>query len=149
IVLNPTWTLPASIIKNEVIPRMARNPKYLSHMRIRILDSKGRLVNPRRIDWASNEASEYTLRQVSGRKNSLGTLKIDMPNKDDVYMHDTPAKGHFVEDYRFLSHGCVRVDGIYDLAAWLLDGVKGSGGHAWDISAIEHAVAGGDKKTIR
>jgi murein L,D-transpeptidase YcbB/YkuD len=149
IILNPTWTLPASIIKNEVIPKMAKNPRYLSRMHIRILDRRGRSVNSHQIDWASNEATEYTLRQISGRKNSLGTLKIDMPNKDAVYMHDTPAKAHFAEDYRFLSHGCVRVDGVYDLAAWLLAGAKRSRDHAWDVAALEHAAAAGDKQTIK
>jgi L,D-transpeptidase YcbB len=112
IVANPTWTLPSSIIRNEIIPKMIKNRLYLSRMSIKILDGKGHEVNPRRIDWSSNEAAEYTLRQDAGRKNSLGTLKINMPNKEAVYMHDTPAKAHFAQDYRFLSHGCVRVDGI-------------------------------------
>jgi L,D-transpeptidase YcbB len=85
IVVNPTWTLPASIIKNEIIPKMVKNPRYLSRMNIRILDERGRTVNPRRIDWSSNEATKYTLRQDSGRKNSLGPLKINMPNKQAVY----------------------------------------------------------------
>jgi murein L,D-transpeptidase YcbB/YkuD len=149
IVVNPTWTLPASIIKNEVIPKMARNPRYLSRLKIEILDGRGRRVNPRAIDWSSNEATEYTLRQEAGRKNSLGTLKINMPNKESVYMHDTPAKAFFAEDYRFLSHGCVRVDGVHELAMWLLDGVKGPDGDPWDVTAIKDAVKEEDKKTIK
>jgi murein L,D-transpeptidase YcbB/YkuD len=149
IVVNPTWTLPASIIKNEIVPKMAKNPRYLSRMNIKILDGRGRTVNPRRIDWSSNEAAEYTLRQDAGRKNSLGTLKINMPNKEAVYMHDTPTKASFAEDYRFLSHGCVRVDGIYDLATWLLDGVRGPDGDPWDLTAIKDVVKSGDKDTIK
>jgi murein L,D-transpeptidase YcbB/YkuD len=149
IIVNPTWTLPSSIIRNEIIPKMVKNPRYLSRMRIKILNGEGREVNPRRIDWSSNEAAEYTLRQSAGRKNSLGTLKINMPNKEAVYMHDTPAKAHFAQDYRFLSHGCVRVDGIYDLAAWLLDGTRRPDGGAWDVPAIKKFVKGKDKKTIK
>jgi murein L,D-transpeptidase YcbB/YkuD len=149
IVINPTWTLPASIIKNEVIPKMEQNPRYLSRMKIEILDGHGRKVNPRAIDWDSNEAAEYTLRQKAGRKNSLGTLKIDMPNKKQVYMHDTPAMGFFARDYRFLSHGCVRVEGIYDLAVWLLTGVKDADGDPFDTRAIKDAVKEEDKQTIR
>jgi murein L,D-transpeptidase YcbB/YkuD len=149
IVVNPTWTLPSSIIKNEIIPKMAQNRRYLSRMSIKILDGKGREVNPSQIDWSSNEATEYTLRQDSGRKNSLGTLKINMPNKEAVYMHDTPAMAQFGQDYRFLSHGCVRVDGIYDLAVWLLDGTKGPDGGAWDVPAIKEVVKGEDKQTIK
>lgn len=148
IIVNPTWTLPASIIKNEVIPKMAKNRRYLSRMQIEILDGHGRKINPRSIDWSSNEAAEYTLRQNAGRKNSLGTLKIDMPNKQQVYMHDTPAKAFFARDYRFLSHGCVRVDGVYDLAAWLLAGVKDRDGESFDVAAIKDAVSDETKRVI-
>jgi murein L,D-transpeptidase YcbB/YkuD len=148
IIVNPTWTLPASIIKNEVIPKMEKSPRYLSRMHIEMFDGHGRKVNPRTIDWSSNEAAEYTLRQKSGRKNSLGTLKIEMPNKQQVYMHDTPAKAFFARDYRFLSHGCVRVDGVYDLAAWLLAGTKDRGGGNFDLAAIKDAVKEEDKRTI-
>jgi L,D-transpeptidase YcbB len=102
-VMNPTWTLPASIIRNEIISKMMKNPRYWSRMKIRIVDRRGRKVNPRRIDWSSNEATEYTLRQDAGRKNSLGTLKINMPNKEAVYMHDTPAKAVFAEDCRLVA----------------------------------------------
>jgi L,D-transpeptidase YcbB len=149
IVMNPTWTLPISIVKNEIISKMVKNPRYLSRLNIKILDGRGREVNPRRIDWSSNEATEYTLRQDAGRKNSLGRLKINMPNKEAVYMHDTPAKASFAEDYRFLSHGCVRVDGVYDLATWLLDGVKGPDGDPWDVTAIMDVVKSKDKRTIK
>ena len=149
IVINPTWTLPASIIRNEVIPRMEKDPRYLSRMKIEILDRHGRRINPRSIDWSSNEAAEYTLRQRAGRKNSLGTLKIDMPNKQQVYMHDTPAKALFARDYRFLSHGCVRVDGVYDLAVWLLSGVKDHRGDDYDVADIKRAVGRRDKQAIK
>jgi murein L,D-transpeptidase YcbB/YkuD len=149
IIVNPTWTLPASIIRNEVIPKMDRNPRYLSRLKIKILDRHGHMVSPRAIDWSSSEATEFTLRQDSGPKNSLGTLKIDMPNKDDVYMHDTPYKLNFVAEYRFLSHGCVRVDGVYDLATWLLEGVKPRNAEDWDVASIERAVKGRQKHVIK
>ncbi|MBV9517013.1 MAG: L,D-transpeptidase family protein [Hyphomicrobiales bacterium] len=149
IIANPTWTLPVSIIKNEVIPKMAKNPRYLSRMNIRMLDGRGHEVNPDKIDWTSNEATEFTLRQDPGKKNSLGTLKINMPNNQSVYMHDTPAKGFFARNYRFLSHGCVRVDGVYDLAAWLLQGTPGPEGQGWDVRAIKKLVDEEDKKTIK
>jgi murein L,D-transpeptidase YcbB/YkuD len=85
----------------------------------------------------------------AGATTSLGTLKIDMPNKQQVYMHDTPAKAFFARDYRFLSHGCVRVDGVYDLASWLLAGAKDEDGDPFDTRAIEQAVREGNKQTIR
>ena len=66
----------------------------------------------------------YTFRQEPGSKNPLGKIRIDMPNRDAVYMHDTPMQRLFADDYRFLSHGCARVDGINDLASWLLIGAN-------------------------
>ena len=123
--LNPTWTVPTSIIKKEIIPRMQRDPGYLTRAKIRILDGQGKEINPKSVNWSTERATNYTLRQDSGAGNSLGSIRIGMPNKLAVYMHDTPSKGLFGADYRFLSHGCVRVQGVYDYAAWLL------GGHGW------------------
>ena len=80
---------------------------------------------PRASIGAPQRAVSYTLRQDSGASNSLGAIRIGMPNKLAVYMHDTPSKGLFGADYRFLSHGCVRVQGVYDLAEWLLRGHAG------------------------
>ncbi len=120
--LNPTWTVPTSIIKKEIIPRMQRDPGYLTRAKIRILDGSGKEINPKSVNWSTERATNYTLRQDSGAGNSLGSIRIGMPNKLAVYMHDTPSKGLFGADYRFLSHGCVRVQGVYDYAAWLLEG---------------------------
>ena len=123
--LNPTWTVPTSIIKKEIIPRMQRDPGYLTRAKIRILDGSGKEINPKSVNWSTERAANYTLRQDSGAGNSLGSIRIGMPNKLAVYMHDTPSKGLFGADYRFLSHGCVRVQGVYDYAAWLLEGTGG------------------------
>ena len=122
--LNPTWTVPTSIIKKEIIPRMQRDPGYLTRAKIRILDGSGKEINPKSVNWSTERAANYTLRQDSGAGNSLGSIRIGMPNKLAVYMHDTPSKGLFGADYRFLSHGCVRVQGVYDYAAWLLEGTR-------------------------
>jgi murein L,D-transpeptidase YcbB/YkuD len=143
--LNPTWTVPTSIIKNEIIPKMRRDPGYLSRQKIRILDGKGNEIDPSRIDWSGDKAANYTLRQDSGAGNSLGSIRINMPNKFAVYMHDTPSKRLFGADYRFLSHGCVRVSGVYKLAEWLLQGTDGD----WSVAAMQAAVATGDRKEIR
>jgi len=123
--INPTWTVPTSIIKNEIAPKMLKDPSYLTRQRIRVLNNKGEEVDPRSINWASEKAVNYTLRQDSGAGNSLGSIRISMPNPHSVYMHDTPSRNLFANDYRFLSHGCVRVQGVVDLAAWILDGASG------------------------
>ncbi len=147
--LNPTWTVPTSIIKNEIIPRMQRDPGYLTRQKIRILDGSGQEINPKAIDWSSERAASYTLRQDSGAGNSLGSIRINMPNKLAVYMHDTPSKRLFGADYRFLSHGCVRVQGVYDYAEWLLQGTSGGPSGVWDKMAMEEKVKQGAPLDIR
>jgi murein L,D-transpeptidase YcbB/YkuD len=72
-----------------------------------------------------------------------------MPNKLAVYMHDTPSKRLFSSDYRFLSHGCVRVEGVYDLAAWLLEGVGGSPTGVWDKHALLQQIASSEREDIK
>jgi L,D-transpeptidase YcbB len=144
--LNPTWTVPSSIIKKEIIPRMQRDPGYLTRAKIRILDGSGQEINPRSINWNTERAANYTLRQDSGAGNSLGSIRIGMPNNLAVYMHDTPSKGLFGADYRFLSHGCVRVQGVYDYAAWLLQGTPGG---PWDRPALEAKIKEGAPYDIK
>jgi murein L,D-transpeptidase YcbB/YkuD len=147
--LNPTWTVPVSIIKKEIIPRMLRDPGYLAREKIRILDASGAEVDPKRIDWSTQRAVNYTLRQDSGAGNSLGAIRIDMPNKLAVYMHDTPSKRLFGADYRFLSHGCVRVQGVYDLAAWLLEGTSGGPVGVWDKDSLLAEIKNGAREDIK
>jgi L,D-transpeptidase YcbB len=141
---NPTWTVPSSIIKKDIMPKMQRDPGYLSRSRIRILDGRGKEINPRSVDWTSERAANFTLRQDPGAGNSLGQVRIDMPNNLAVYMHDTPSKGLFSGDNRFHSSGCVRVADVRDLATWLLAGNSG-----WDRSATDGAIAEGERKDVR
>jgi murein L,D-transpeptidase YcbB/YkuD len=147
--LNPTWTVPVSIIKNEIIPRMQKDPGYLARQKIRILDGKGVEVDPRSINWTTERAASYTLRQDAGAGNSLGAIRIDMPNKLAVYMHDTPSKRLFGADYRFLSHGCVRVQGVYDFAAWLLEGTGGAPLGVWDADSLRAEAKTGFPEEIK
>ena len=146
--LNPTWTVPTSIIKKEIIPRMQRDPGYLTRAKIRILDGQGKEINPKSVNWSTERAANYTLRQDSGAGNSLGSIRIGMPNKLAVYMHDTPSKGLFGADYRFLSHGCVRVQGVYDYAAWLLEGTGGGPSGGWDKAALQDKIKEGARYDI-
>jgi hypothetical protein len=141
---NPTWTVPSSIIKKDIIPKMRKDPGYLTRSRIRILDGSGQEISPGAIDWSSERAANFTLRQDAGAGNSLGRIKIDMPNHLAVYMHDTPSKTLFARDARFHSSGCVRVADVRDLATWLL-----SANGRWDLSATDQAVNDGDRRDVR
>ncbi|MFD1356208.1 L,D-transpeptidase family protein, partial [Methylorubrum suomiense] len=149
--LNPTWTLPISVIKNEIIPTMRKNPGYLAKNRIRILGPGGVEVDPTKIDWSTEKAANYTLRQDSGLDNSLGQVRIDMPNRYAVYMHDTPSKSLFAGSGRFHSHGCVRVGQVKEFAAWLLQGTEGPNGpgSVWGPIEIETGIALGERRDIK
>lgn len=148
VLINPAWTVPASIVKRDLAPALRRNPNYLTRQHIRVLDGRGREIDLRHLRGLSAErAAMFTFRQDPGPKNSLGSIHLDMPNKDEVYMHDTPNKDLFERDYRFLSHGCVRVEGIYDLATWLLQ-EPGQPGQ-WDRAALRSKVDEGKTETIK
>ena len=141
--LNPTWTVPLSIAKKDVIPRMRKDPAYLARMHMRALDANGGEIDPRTIDWNSDHPN-FTIRQDSGTWNALGAVRLDMPNPHAVYMHDTSHKNLFSNDYRFESSGCTRVAEPRDLAAWVLEGVPGWGRHE-----IDAAIATGQRTDIR
>jgi L,D-transpeptidase YcbB len=141
--LNPTWTVPLSITKNEIFRHMRKDPTYLSRMHMRVLGARDEEVSAQSIDWSSDRAPNFTVRQDSGGFNALGSVKIDMPNPYSVYMHDTPSRNLFADDYRFDSHGCTRVDNVRDLAAWILEDVPG-----WNRDAIDAGIARGHLKVI-
>ena len=108
--LNPTWTVPLGILKKDVIPKMRKDPGYAARMHMKVLDGAGREVDPHAVDWNSDRAPNFTIRQDSGNWNALGSVRIDMPNPHSVYMHDTNHKEFFSADYRFQSSGCTRVE---------------------------------------
>ena len=143
IILNPTWTVPLSIVKNEIVPRMRRDPGYLARMHMRVLAGKDE-VSPKSIAWSSVRSPNFMIRQDSGTWNALGAVKIDMPNSHAVYMHDTNNKNAFDAQYRFLSHGCTRVQNVRELAAWLLSDVPG-----WTHSDLDAAIAKEDRLEIK
>jgi murein L,D-transpeptidase YcbB/YkuD len=138
VVLNPTWTVPASIAKAEISAHMRKDSGYLSRMHMEVLDAHDRPIDPHSVDWSGAHTPNFTVRQQSGTFNALGAVKIDMPNPYSVYMHDTQQRSLFANDYRFDSHGCSRVDNVRDLAAWLLkDQPK------WNRAAIDATIASG------
>ena len=90
---NPYWTVPVSIVRRDLIPKMQAEPDYLTSNHIRIFDMRGDELTPSQINWYSTEAVNYRFKQDPGDFNSLGSMRINFPSKDGVYMHDTPAKG--------------------------------------------------------
>lgn len=141
--LNPTWTVPLSILKADIMPKMMADPSFLAKSHMRVLGVGGKELDPATIDWSGKSAVNYIIRQDPGPTNSLGSLRIDMPNVHAVYMHDTPKKELFRSDLRFHSSGCARVQGVKDLAAWLLEGTE------WDRLTLEAEASNGERKDIR
>jgi murein L,D-transpeptidase YcbB/YkuD len=144
VVLNPTWTVPASIAKTEISAHMRKDPSYLSRMHMEVLDAHDNPIDPHAVDWSGMHTPNFTVRQQNGAWNALGSVKIDMPNPYAVYMHDTNQKSLFSDDYRFDSHGCSRVDNVRDLAAWLLQPELPK----WNRAGIDAAIATGVHEEI-
>lgn len=140
--LNPTWTVPTSIVKADIIPHMRKDPGFLAKSHMRLLGAENREIDPATVNWASLTSPYFTVRQDPGPDNSLGQMKIDMPNTEAVYLHDTPKKALFRNDVRFNSSGCARIEGVRDLGAWLLEGTE------WTLPAIEAEIAKGERKNI-
>ncbi|GLK55850.1 amidase [Methylopila capsulata] len=140
---NPFWTVPASIIRKDLIPMMQKDPQYLTKKHIRIYSQQGQEIQPDQINWNTMEATQYMYRQDPGDDNSMGVVRINMPNKDGVYMHDTPSKNLFGENARFHSSGCVRIQNVKELVGWLAKNQAG-----WDRRAIDAAVKSGERIDI-
>jgi murein L,D-transpeptidase YcbB/YkuD len=141
---NPYWTVPVSIVRKDLIPLMQENPDYLAKNHIRIFNVHHTELQPTQINWYSNEATNYMFKQDPGSFNSLGSLRINFPSPYGVYMHDTPLKNLFGDDFRFHSSGCVRVQNVRELVYWLLDETKG-----WMPAKIDATIASGDQVNAR
>jgi len=141
---NPFWTVPVSIVRRDLVPIMQKEPDYLVKNRIRIFDRSNNEVPPGHINWYSQEAVNYRFRQDPGNFNSLGSIRINFPSQHGVYMHDTPLRNLFGEDFRFHSSGCVRVENVRELVTWLLRDTPN-----WSRQEIDGVIASGDRKDAR
>lgn len=119
VTFNPTWTVPPTILKNDMLPKIRSNPAYLANNRIRVLDSAGNTVSPASVDWKNPRG--ITLRQDAGPGNSLGQVVIRFPNSFAVYLHDTPHQELFAKAKRDTSSGCIRVEHPLELVERLFN----------------------------
>ncbi|MEN2401579.1 L,D-transpeptidase family protein [Flavobacterium sp. MC2016-06] len=138
VVFNPTWTVPPTILKEDVVPAMKKNRNYLAKKNITIYDTTGKEVDPK--VWNENKPGNYRYVQSPGYNNSLGLMKILFPNHHSVYLHDTNHRNYFGRSNRSLSSGCVRIENPLELAQHILnDSVN------WSKSRIDTIIA--SKKT--
>jgi L,D-transpeptidase YcbB len=141
---NPYWTVPVSIVRRDLIPKMQTEPDYLTKNHIRIFDRRQRELQPEQVNWETEEAVNYQFKQDPGDFNSLGAIRISFPNPHQVYMHDTPYKNLFGEDFRFHSSGCVRVQNVRELVYWLLGETPG-----WPRIEVDRVIKAAERKDVR
>ncbi len=147
VVLNPTWTPTPDIVKNETVPSIANDPEFLAKQRLRVFDSNGSEVDPTTIPWEQYRGRHfpYTLRQDSGRDNSLGLIKFLFPNPYHVYLHDTPSKSLFGRSQRAFSHGCIRVQNPLELGRLIL---ANDSGNVTTPDKMDQIIASGKTTTV-
>lgn len=121
IVFNPSWGIPPTIMKNEMLPRLKRDPGYLDRIGYRVLARDGKIVKSRSVRWSQyTDAVPYLVLQPPSDDNAMGEVKFLFPNAHSIYMHDTPSRSLFKRSTRALSHGCVRVQNPRQFAEVLL-----------------------------
>jgi murein L,D-transpeptidase YcbB/YkuD len=146
VILNPTWNVPLSIAVEEILPRLRENPRYLADNHIVILERRGSDPFGFAVDWSAvpTDPFPFRLQQQPGPDNPLGRIKFDIPNRFDVYLHDTPVRSLFARPVRTASHGCIRVERADDLAVHVL--AESPGG--WTRQTLDEAIAAGDSPRI-
>lgn len=150
--LNPSWNVPATIAKAEILPELQHDPAYLASHDMELLSGWGEKAQTLRadsIDWSGIDTSKFTfrIRQKNGDASALGRLKFVLANPFNIYLHDTPSKGYFQRNKRALSHGCVRLAEPMRLAEWVLrDDPKA--GKEWTPEKLAAGIAQGDEKFV-
>lgn len=145
---NPTWTVPRRIAKLDILPEVRKDLGYLARHDMRVFVGRGRSaseIDPELVDWLGVTPGKLpvTLRQDPGPKNALGRVKFMLPNRYDVYLHDTPQRNLFAKDRRAFSSGCVRLERPLELAEYLLAGQDG-----WSRAKIEEVIQQGATASV-
>jgi murein L,D-transpeptidase YcbB/YkuD len=146
IVANPYWNVPESILEAEILPAVREDRNYLARQNMEVVDRDGdspQVVDMKSVDFDKDEFP-YHVRQRPGPGNALGKVKFMFPNKQNIYLHDTPADALFDRNDRAFSHGCVRVEKPLDLADLILS-------KASDVTPeqFRQILAGGEEKHLK
>ncbi|MGB8316296.1 MAG: L,D-transpeptidase family protein [Aestuariivirga sp.] len=141
VVFNPSWGVPQSIIVNEYLGKLRRDPGYLDRQGFKVIAPNGKVVSSSSINWAAyGSRPPFGVQQPPGRGNALGELKFLFPNSHDIYMHDTPNRNLFAEASRTFSHGCIRVENPREFATILL---------GWDRARVDAETDSGKSESIQ
>ena len=144
IVTFPFWNVPFSIASKELLPKVQKDESYLERNNFEVVDGKGKVVDDSDLDWKeyTDKNFPYFFRESTGPNNSLGVLKFNLGNPFSIYLHDTNLKGGFAKDYRYLSHGCVRLEKPAELASLLA-------GDQIDLQALKSGKKDTESKIIK
>jgi murein L,D-transpeptidase YcbB/YkuD len=148
LVFRPAWYPPPSIVQNEIVPALERDPDYLDRQRMQLVAAEAGDDSPSLPATSENlarlEGGQLSLRQQPGPHSALGLVKFVFPNHHLVYLHDTPSRAAFQRARRDLSHGCIRVADPAALAEWVLAGQPG-----WDRARVEAAMHGDASQWVK
>lgn len=140
----PTWSVPEIVAQQDLIPKIRKDPGYFTAEHFTVMtDWKSPPLDPATVDWDSPQVASYKFRQEPGPFNALGVVRINMPNKHSVYMHDTPLKQLFGQSARAFSSGCVRVQKVAEFVAWLL------GPQGWSVDKVQAQIDSGKKIDVK
>jgi murein L,D-transpeptidase YcbB/YkuD len=143
---NPYWNVPRSIERNEIIPKLLRDPAYLEKNDMELVPLSSAVAPASTVDAATLgalQAGKYRVRQRPGPKNALGAVKFAMPNPMNIYLHSTSARELFKLTRRDLSHGCIRVEDPHALAQFVLAGQP-----EWNAESINAAMEPGPMRKV-
>jgi L,D-transpeptidase YcbB len=145
---NPTWTLPPTVVKEDLIPKgqslQAKGQDVLAKFGIDAYDGNGKKLDTSKINWSSQAAANLRFSEQPGKDNPLGFAKLDFASPESVYMHDTPSAKLFDKSYRAASSGCIRVEHMDRLVTWLLKDTDG-----WSTSRVMGMKESGESKIVR
>lgn len=144
VVMAPYWSIPQSIIRDEILPAVKKNSGYLARKNMEVVVG-GNVVPASSIDWKKySKGVPFTIRQKPGPGNALGQVKFLFPNEYSIYFHDTPSKDKFKKDQRAFSHGCIRLSEPVKLAEYLLREDS-----TWTPKKIKEAMTGKTETIVR
>lgn len=146
IIFNPTWTVPLKLSREDLLPRLRRNPQEMVDKGFRVYrgwSNAAEEVDIVNYDWHAVRPDRFNfmVRQEAGPRNALGQLRLTLVNTPDIYMHDTPDRHYFARDMRALSSGCVRLERPVDMVEYVL---RRNQGIAWNQQAIRETMGNGD-----
>jgi L,D-transpeptidase YcbB len=149
---NKEWVVPPTVLKSDLIPKgrdmQPKGQDVLAKYKIDAYTDyaayqRGQKIDPMQINWASDQPLHYFYVQNAGEENPLGYVKINFASPNQVYMHDTPGQSIFNQSFRAESSGCVRVQNVHQLVAWLLEE------NGWTVQQVLRMKQTGERLNIR